>query len=86
MAELNEETGRELKATDLRPRTIVVIQPPGKTFAITMWVDFVDTERRLVTFHSEVMHWVVLNSYDEDGVIHDDQGRVVRVYEYLGEP
>lgn len=77
------EIGRELKASELKPRTVAVIAPPGKDMMVTMWVRTVDTE--IVTFYAGELSWTVVNFVQPDGSIHDDLGRVVRVYEYLGE-
>jgi hypothetical protein len=80
---LEDEVGRELKASELKPRTVVIIRPPGQNVLITMWVKGIDT--KLVVFYSGDLRWGVINFIQPDGSIHDDQGRVVRVYEYLGE-
>jgi uncharacterized membrane protein len=81
----SQEQGRELKGPELKPQTVVVIHPPGAQFLITMWVSLVDPVRRTVSFYADEMKWGVLVSWDQDGRIHDDQGRTVKVYEYLGE-
>lgn len=82
------EVGRRLKASELKPRTIVVIAPPGRDAHITMWVFLVDNDQ--VTFRAHavpgVETWTVINFVRDDGELIDDQGRIVRVYEYLGEP
>jgi hypothetical protein len=86
---LATEIGRELLASDLKPRTIVVIKPPDpsgrdRQIHMTMWVQSVGD--RMVVFHSAVLHWSVITFRTaEDGLV-DDQDRPVRIFEYLGEP
>lgn len=77
------EIGRELKVSELKPGTVVVIQPPGRKSCVTMWVQAVDAKH--VMFYAGEMHWHVLNFVQPDGTIVDDQQRPVRVFEYLGE-
>lgn len=77
------EIGRELKASELTPRTVVVIVTPGRGVMMTMWV--LSLSEKLVEFYSGELKWTVLNFIEPDGSIRDDQGRVVHVYEYLGE-
>jgi hypothetical protein len=80
-----QEIGRELKASELKPDMIVIIAPPGNSnVMVTMWVSEVDA--KVVDFYAGEMRWHVLNFIQPDGSITDDQGRLVRVYEYLGQP
>lgn len=83
------EVGHELKATDLRPGSIVCIAPPGRDdMLITMHVVEVRSSLRgdnLVVFYSGVLKWHVVNLISGDN-LKDDQGRIVRVFEYLSEP
>lgn len=79
------EVGRELKVADLKPEAIVVIAPPGRDdLLITMWV--AEVRDNLVVFRSGELNWHVINLVLGDGTIVDDQGRPVRVFEYLGAP
>jgi hypothetical protein len=79
------EIGRELLWGDLAPVTIVVVQPPGsREIAFTMWVRAKDD--KTIAFHSNVKNWSVINFRGPDDTVVDDRGRLVRVYEYLGEP
>lgn len=84
----NPEIGRKLRPADLKPRQIVAIVPPGRGVTITMWVTHVD--RRHVAFtaygHPAGQVWTVVNFIRDDGIIVDDQGRQVWVFEYRGEP
>jgi hypothetical protein len=53
-----------------------------------MWVESVDSELVIFAAHGVpgVDTWHVVNRVRDDGQLIDDKGRVVRVYEYLGEP
>jgi predicted nucleotidyltransferase len=78
----NSEIGRELTVTDLKVERVVVISPPSINLMLTMWVE--DIDETTVTFFSGVMNWRVIN-FVKDGTLVDDRGRLVRVFEYLGE-
>lgn len=77
------EVGRELKPSELKPGSIVCIAPPGRDMLLTMHV--VEVRETLVIFYSGVIKWHVINLISGD-VLKDDQGRIVRVFEYLGDP
>jgi hypothetical protein len=80
-----EEIGRELKASELKPGTIVFVKVPPTNLMATFWVEAVDLEKRMAVFYSGMYRWHVINFIQPDGSIHDDKGRVVHVFEYLGE-
>jgi hypothetical protein len=77
-----DEIGRELKASELTPQKVYVVKPPNKPY-MTLWVLSID--EHLVEFLAGELHWHILNFIQPDGSIHDDQGREVKVFEYLGE-
>lgn len=84
---MSDEIGRELRASDLKPRTIVVVKPPDpqeRNTHMTFWVRAV--EPAYVVFYSAVLHWAVIAFVTPDDTLADDQDRQVRVFEYLGEP
>lgn len=84
MSTPENEVGRELKASELRPKSVVVINPPGHPHAfLTMWVR--DVTPKWVEFYAGELRWHVVNFVQPDGSIHDDQHRTVHVFEYLGE-
>ena len=87
MSTLDQECGRELKAFELKEKSVVIIQPPAAEppVMMTMWVWDIDRDRQLVCFHSATLGWMVLNHFDDAGTIYDGQERVVKVFEYLGE-
>ena len=70
----------KLTIADLVPRRIVVIEPASQSFCLT--IAAVDAE--FVLFYA-VAHTTVCN-FVVDGELVDDKLRVVRVFEYLGEP
>jgi hypothetical protein len=78
----DQEVGRELKAEELRPKTVVVIKPPRRNVYLSMWVAAIDAET--VLFHSGEMNWTVINFRQPDGSIVDDKGGIVRMFEYMG--
>ena len=84
---MSDEIGRELLASDLKPKTIVVVKPPDRLdreVYMTFWVTQVTDD--FVVFHSAVKHWSVINFRGPNDTVIDDQGRQVHVFEYLGEP
>lgn len=83
---MSDEIGRELLWSDLQPKTIVVVKPPGRPEDrghFTFWVERVTVD--YVLFHSAVLHWSVFSFHGRDDTVVDDQGRKVTVFEYLGE-
>lgn len=78
----NSEIGREFSVGELTPGQVVVIAPPGRRERITIWVESVDPE--MVVFFAGALNIHVIN-FIKDGQIFDERGRVVRVFEYLGE-
>lgn len=79
---LVNEIGRELKASELVPATVVAIQPPEQDAYLTFWVSEVTADTAM--FFAGVANWYVLNFVRPDGTIWDDKGRQVHVFEYLG--
>lgn len=79
---MNSEQGRELKASELKVRTVVLVKPPEKAVMITLWV--VAVTEKLVEFRAGEINWHILNFVALDGTIVDDCGRQVHVFEYLG--
>jgi hypothetical protein len=84
---MSDEIGRELLASDLTPKMIVVVKPPdmlNRGIYFTMWVRHVSLDH--VTFYSGVSRTYVVNFRGPDDTLIDDRGRQVHVFEYLGEP
>lgn len=80
----NPEIGKQLTAAELKASTIVVVKPPDFNGFFTLWVR--EVRDNSVLFSSGVLRQEVINSIRDDGKIVDDQGRVIEVFEYLGEP
>jgi hypothetical protein len=78
------EIGRELKASELVPRTVVILEKPGHPF-VTWWVLHVFPD--YVVFTSGVLrgYFVAHRTGPDLEEITDDTGRPMKVYEYLGE-
>lgn len=83
----NPEVGRELKVSELRPRTIVVLHKVGRdNFLVTMWV--VEILPAYVKFTAGEIRTDFIARRCGPGLdeITDNTGLPMKVYEYLGEP
>jgi hypothetical protein len=80
------EIGRELKVSELKPETIVVLMKQGRSVAATMWVIAVDDV--FVLFRAGATQTDFLAQRCGEGLeqITDDDHIPMHVYEYLGEP
>jgi hypothetical protein len=84
---MSDEIGRQLLASDLQERTIVVIKPPGPDnhgLFFTMWVQSIEPD--FVVFYSALRHWSVISFKTPDDGLVDDRDRAIEVFEYLGDP
>lgn len=77
------EVGRELSADELEPMQVVVIQLPNRNLDVTVWVKHV--EDTLVVFYAGEINLHFLGFRLLDGSMVDDRGRLLHVFEYLGE-
>lgn len=80
---MQTEIGRELKASELKPRTVVVLEKPGRPRA-TVWV--VQVRKRFVHFRAGVTQMELFlrrTGPDLEGLA--DEELPMKVYEYLGE-
>jgi ribosomal protein L37E len=75
------EIGRELKASELVPRQVVVITKEGRDSFITAWVK--DVGEVGVSFYAGVLN-LYLVAYRKGDEVHDEQARL-HVFEYKGE-
>ena len=82
---MKNEIGRELRVSELKPKTIVVLERPDVA-AVTMWVMAVGPERVAFWAGANSMGFIARRVGPELEQITDDSGRMLRVYEYLGEP
>ena len=82
---LEEEVGRELTADDLKPRTVVWVLAPGKIDYYSAWVIEIDPAYVLFFLGQMRLHVICRRRPGDASIIVDDQDRVVRVFEYLGE-
>lgn len=85
------EIGRELSIVDLQAMTlpkVVCVCPPGQTttniIMATFWLMAIDAKTAIFFGGDHEPPLNVLN-FIRDGKLVDDQDRVVRVFEYLGE-
>jgi hypothetical protein len=80
---MTKEIGRELKVSELVPRTVVVVNKGGK--AATMWV--VEVAESHVHFYSGVVHtdFIASRTGPDRERITDDTNSPMRIFEYLGE-
>ena len=78
------EIGRELKASELKLKTIVVIRREDRPgMAVTGWVR--ELGQDFVIFYSGAIKTKLLTYLREDGELVDDTGKRIIVNEYLGE-
>jgi hypothetical protein len=80
---MTNEIGRELKANELKPATIVVLAKAGRPSS-TMWVSRIGQD--YVMFYAGQLRLTLIAHLREDGTLADDSGIQLHVYEYLGEP
>jgi hypothetical protein len=77
-----EEWGRELKASELQVKTIVILSRDGLR-GITAWVT--ETEGAFVHFHMGKVNTTLALMKVDNGALIDDTLEPVRVFEYKGE-
>ena len=82
---MKNEIGRELKVSELKPRTVVVLRKETNPTAATMWVIKITDE--FVVFTSGVMRtdFAARRTGPKLEQITDNTGVRMHVYEYLGE-
>ena len=78
----NEEIGRELKANELKVRTVVVLGREDRDVHYTTWVTEIGGDS--VVFYSGVSKTYFIAYLREDGQLVDDTGKRIIVNEYLG--
>ena len=89
MTASNNEIGRELKVSELKPRTVVVLMKPSSPLlpdvAATAWVLEIGAQR--VIFGAGAVHQIL--ALERTGpdleALADSSGGAIHVYEYLGE-
>ncbi len=77
------EVGEELTVRQLRVNTVVAVTREDRPYAITVWVKAIGPDG--VWFWLGETGWHLLVMIREDGQLVDDTGKVIHVYEYLGE-
>jgi hypothetical protein len=77
----SSEIGRELKVSELKLKTVVVLHKPERPF-ITAWVVAIDD--RFVCFALNKIGMGFLAQRQGDGII-EDTGTAIQIFEYLGE-
>lgn len=80
------EIGRELRVSELQPRTIVLLFKEGRSVMVTMWV--VRAMSGYVHFHAGAVkaEFLAKRCGPDLEQITDDSGVSMKIYEYLGEP
>lgn len=79
MKKLPRECGRELKADELEPRTVVVIGPEDRDM-MTVWV--LNVYPRYVEFRAGDAGVDIRFFRQPDGTLRDDSGKQIHVYEW----
>jgi hypothetical protein len=80
---MSPEIGRELKASELVERTVVVLKRPGSHTA-TYWVFKVQPEYVVFRAGAISMDFIAQRTGPDLEQITDDTGRLLHVHEYLG--
>jgi hypothetical protein len=77
------EIGRELKVSELKPRTVVVTHADhSPEFYATMWVRHITAT--WVLLEANVIGMELLLLVQPDDTLQDGKGHPIHVYEYLG--
>jgi hypothetical protein len=79
----NPEMGRELLASELVVKTVVIVGREDRPHCFTVWVWKVD--ELFVAFRAGEIGNVFIAFRRDDGTLMDDTGQRIRVWEYLGE-
>ena len=80
-----DEMGRQLRADELREKTVVVVRREDRDLAATMWVEAVHDNAVVFLAGATWPRIHFMATRHEDGTLTDDTGKQVLVYEYLGE-
>jgi hypothetical protein len=81
--DLSAEMGRELRASELKEKTVVLIGHDTCKAYATVWVEMVD--KRFVAFRMGELNTTFFAFRNPDDTLRDDSGKHIRVYEFLGE-
>jgi hypothetical protein len=84
MGGMMNEVGRELKVSELKPKTVVVVAKQLRP-AATVWVVEIHPEYVHFRAGSINMEFLAARTGPDLEQITDDSGLPMRVYEYLGE-
>jgi len=77
-----DEMGRELKASELQVKTVVILSRDGLR-GVTAWVSMVGADFAAFEM-GEIKTTLILRRLADETLV-DDTDRQVRVFEYLGE-
>jgi hypothetical protein len=82
---MKNEIGRELKVSELKWRTVVVLEKSGHPVMSTMWV--AEVTNGYVLFTSGVLRtdFMAQRTGPDLEQITDNTGKPMKIYEYLGE-
>jgi hypothetical protein len=80
---MSPEIGRELKVSELVPRTVVVLERPD-SFAASIWVVMVQPEYVVFRAGAISLDFIAKRTGPDLEQITDDTGRQLHVHEYLG--
>ena len=82
---MKEEIGRELKVSELVPRTVVVLSMDHHPMAATWWVAEVLDEFVVFTSGELRTDFAAKRTGPGREQVTDDTGKPLHIYEYLGE-
>jgi hypothetical protein len=78
----NPEFGREMKVTELTPRTVVILSKPGRP-STTFW--FMELIGDYARFFAGSIAMTLILKVMQDGTVQDDSGLPITINEYLGD-
>lgn len=77
----NPEFGREMKVTELVPKTVVILSKQGRP-SITWW--FIERVGQFATFFAGDIRTTLILKVMEDESLQDSSGMTITINEYLG--
>lgn len=78
----NKEIGRELKVSELKTDTIVVLAQEDRSIEFTVWV--LDITEHFVIFKDDAVGVTIFAEILPDDTLTDDSGAKIVIFQYLG--
>lgn len=81
----NPEIGRQLRADELREKTVVCLRREDRKLWMTLWVKSIDSDAVVFLAGAPEPRILFMVFRQADGTLVDDAGKLMLVHEYLGE-